>query len=271
MTRIPFYQVDAFANATFKGNQAAIMPVDSFPDADLMQAIAAENNIAETAFIVGKQDGGYAIRWFTPTMEVPLCGHATLAAAHMVFTALGHRADAVTFSTLEAGELTVKRLGGDRYEMDFPADPPTRCDVPVGLAEALGTAPDETWAGDYLVSVFNSAADVRALTPDIAALAPIGGPARRGPGNHICVAPGDNEFDVVSRFFAPGSGIPEDPATGSAHCIIAPLFSDKLGKPELTCFQAYPRRGAVIATRMSGARVFLSGKAVTVIEGQFYL
>lgn len=271
MTDIRFFQIDAFAEHPMTGGPAAVMPFDSFPSDAVMQAIAAENNLAETAFIVAKGAGEWDLRWFTPAIEVPLCGHATLASAHAIHAHLGYAGDAIGFDT-KSGRLTVTRLPDDRLEMDFPAVRSHRLGEVAGLTEALGAAPREVWAGAYLMAVFASADEVRRLSPDIAAVERIaGGHANGGRGNIICVAPGDGGFDVVSRFFAPGSGIAEDPATGSAHCAIAPLFSDKLGKMELACFQAYPGRGAHITTRLAGDRVRLIGRARTVIEGVFRL
>lgn len=263
---IPFFQIDAFAERAMAGGPAAVMPLDAFLSDAQMQAIAAENNLAETAFIVAKAAGIWDLRWFTPAVEVPLCGHATLASAHALYAHLGFDGDEIGFDT-KSGRLTVKRLADGRLEMDFPANPPKRTDAPAGMAEALGGKPVEVWAGQYLLAVFASASEVRALKPDMAKIVALGPEA----GNIICAAPGDEGYDVVSRFFAPAFGIPEDPATGSAHCMIAPLFSERLGRAELNCFQACPGRGANITTRMAGDRVKLIGRGRTVIEGRFLL
>ncbi|MBI1358693.1 MAG: PhzF family phenazine biosynthesis isomerase [Alphaproteobacteria bacterium] len=268
MADFTFFQIDAFAERPMSGGPAAVMPMDAFPADAVMQAIAAENNLAETAFVVAKGDGVWDLRWFTPTLEVPLCGHATLASAHAIYSHLSFDGPSIGFDT-KSGRLTVKRLEGGRLEMDFPATMPHRIDPPNGLAAAIGAEPAEVWAAQFLLAVFETPELVRALAPDLAAIKEISGGATGGRGNLICSAPGTDGYDVVSRFFAPGSGIPEDPATGSAHCIIAPLFSQKLGKAELKCFQAYPGRGADIGTRMDGERVKLSGRARTVIEGVF--
>jgi PhzF family phenazine biosynthesis protein len=270
MTNYRFFQIDAFAEKAMTGGPAAVMPMDAFPSADVMQAIAAENNLAETAFLVPKAGGVWDLRWFTPSVEVPLCGHATLASAHALYEHLGFDGEAIGFDT-QSGRLTVTRTADGRLEMDFPAIASQRIDPIPGLAEALGKPPVETWSANYIVAVFETPADVRALAPDIAAVDRlVGGWGNGGRGNVVCAAPGMAEgFDVVSRFFAPGSGVPEDPATGSAHCAIAPLFSGKLGKAELACFQAYPGRGAHITTRMAGDRVKLIGRGRTVIEGTF--
>jgi PhzF family phenazine biosynthesis protein len=270
MTDTRFFQIDAFAERAMAGGPAAVMPMAAFPDAALMQAIAAENNLAETAFIVAKAEGVWDLRWFTPALEVPLCGHATLASAHAIYAHLGFEGPEIGFDT-KSGRLTVKRLADGRLEMDFPASKPKRIDPPPGLAEAIGTAPLEVWASSFLLAVFASADQIRSLKPDLEKVNQISGGATGGRGNLVCAALGEGGYDVISRFFAPGSGIPEDPATGSAHCIIAPLYSEKLGKAELKCFQAYPGRGADITTRMAGDRVKLIGRARTVIEGVFKL
>lgn len=269
MSEYRFFQVDAFAETTMTGGPAAVMPMLAFPPDAVMQAIAAENNLAETAFVVPKNAGVWDLRWFTPLLEVPLCGHATLASAHVLYEHLGFDGEAIGFDT-KSGRLTVKRLADGRLEMDFPAQPPREVAMPDGLIEALGATPQRVVAGPYLMAIFATPQEVRDLKPDLVRVNEISGGATGGRGNLICAAPGASEgFDVVSRFFAPGSGIPEDPATGSAHCIIAPWFSQALGKAELTCFQAYPGRGAHITTRLEGSRVKLIGRGRTVIEGVF--
>ncbi len=274
MTQYCFFQIDAFAERPMAGGPAAVMPVDAFPADAVMQSIAAENNIAETAFVVAKGEGVWDLRWFTPLLEVPLCGHATLASAHALYNQLGFDGPEIGFDT-KSGRLTVKRLADGRLEMDFPAQPSVRIAAPAGLAAALGAAPREVRAGPYLMAVFGSPDEVIALSPDFAAVKTVAGVTTGGRGNVVCAAPGagwrDGAFDVVSRFFAPGSGINEDPATGSAHCIIALHFSNLLGKDELACFQACPGRGAHIWTRMAGERVKLIGRARTVIEGVFHV
>jgi PhzF family phenazine biosynthesis protein len=266
------WTVDAFASTPFRGNPACVVePFETWPDAGWMQALAAENNQAETAFLLRTdRPARLGLRWFTPALEVPLCGHATLASAHVLYEELGVEADAVIFDT-KSGPLTVERADGG-YRMDFPADPPRRVDAPEGLAAALRASLREVWAGQYLLAVLGSEAEVRGLSPDIPAIAKVaGGEERRG--NLIVAAPADagGDFDVVSRFFAPGSGIAEDPATGSAHCILAPLFSQKLGRDRVRFHQAYPGRGGDIEAEMRGDRVLLSGQAVTVIESRLRL
>lgn len=269
---IPFYQIDAFASAPFEGNQACIMPLEAYLADDVLQAIAAENNVAETAFIVPAGQGCWELRWFTPAVEVPLCGHATLASAHVIFEHMGFAGERIEFLTRQSGSLYVSR-GETGLVMDFPATPLEQAAVTEDIVAALGARPTEVWMGSFMACLFEGAEDVTALKPDLAAL------ARLGPdltdwdkGNVGCVAPGGaNGADVTSRFFAPGSGIDEDPATGSWHCMVSPLMSAKLGRDKLTCFQAYAGRGAWIGTEIVGDRVKLSGTSVTVIEGTFKL
>ena len=265
--------VDAFASAPFKGNPAGVVePFDQWPADDWMQALAIENNQAETAYLLRTADPDrYGLRWFTPGMEVPLCGHATLASAHVLMSELRLTAGPVTFET-KSGPLIVRRTGADAsggYEMDFPADPPRRTDVPEGLAAALGVEPAEVWAGAYLVAVLENEAQVRGLKPDIAAIGQIAGEATGGRGNLAVAAFADpgSSVDVVDRFFAPGSGIAEDPATGSSHCILAPLYADKLGRDRVSFLQAYPGRGGDFECEMKGDRVLLRGKAFTTVDG----
>ncbi len=263
------WTVDAFATAPFRGNPACVTePLSAWRDDVWMQALAAENNQAETAYLLATDDPArFSLRWFTPALEVPLCGHATLASAHVLFAELGLDAAAVTFDT-RSGPLFVRRLG-EGYEMDFPANAPRQTAVPDGLAEALGASPAEVWAGSYLVAIFEDEAAIRALKPDLAALERIAGEATGGRGNLsvAALAGADAPYDVVSRFFAPGSGIPEDPATGSAHCILSPLWSAKLKRTVLRFHQAYPGRGGDLECELRGDRVLLRGQAVTVVEG----
>ena len=270
MRTLPFYQIDAFAERPFEGNQACVMPLDDFlPDATL-QAIAAENNVAETAYIVPKGDGVWALRWFTPAIEVPLCGHATLASAHALFSHLGFGGDEIAFDTVKSGRLKVTRLPDGRYEMDFPAPQVKKINVTENVAAALGAWPLEAWGGPFYGAVFGHPDDIHALQPDLALLKRLGGGDGWDRGNFGCLAQGGDGVDVTSRFFAPGSGIPEDPATGSWHCMVAAIMGPRLQKP-LDCYQAYPGRGAKIGIELMGERVKLRGRAVTVIEGGFLL
>ena len=263
------WTIDAFAAGPFRGNPACVVePVDAWPDAAWMQALAAENNQAETAFLLRTDEAArFGLRWFTPALEVPLCGHATLAAGHALLSEIGLETNAVSFDT-RSGTLVVRRAG-DGYEMDFPAQPPQRVAAPAGLAAALGVEPQEVWASTYLVAVLKDEAQVRALSPDIAALGAVASTATGGRGNVGVAALADpgRTYDVVDRFFAPGSGVPEDPTTGSLHCILGPLYADKLGRARVSFHQAYPGRGGDLECEHLGARVLLRGRAVTVLEG----
>jgi PhzF family phenazine biosynthesis protein len=258
--RLPMYQVDAFTARVFGGNPAAIVPLDSWLPDHVMQAIAAENNLAETAFFVREGDG-FALRWFTPTVEIDLCGHATLASAHLLFTTLGHSAPKIDFKT-RSGTLTVTRQG-DLIAMEFPARPPVACAAPPELDKALGKAPVEVLgARDYLM-VYESEADVRALTPDMARIAKFDRFAV------IVTAPGES-CDFVSRFFAPAAGVPEDPVTGSAHCTLIPYWSKRLGKKKMQARQISARVGE-LSCEDHGARVLMAGKAVLYLEGAIHV
>jgi len=263
------WMIDAFASEPFHGNPACVVaPFDAWPADTWMQALAAENNQAETAFLLTtREPHRFGLRWFTPAQEVPLCGHATLASAHALLSEIGVGVDGVSFET-RSGVLTVKRAGAG-YEMDFPADPPKRIDPPAELSRALGVEPAEVWVGQYLIAVLADEQAVRGLSPNIRALQPISAGATSGRGNVgvTAVADAGSGFDVVSRFFAPGSGIDEDPTTGSLHCILSPLFSGKLGRAALKFHQAYPGRGGDLECELAGDRVLLRGRAVTVLEG----
>ena len=263
------WTVDAFAAAPFRGNPACVVePFDHWPEATWMQALAKENNQAETAFLLRTGDPArFGLRWFTPGMEVDLCGHATLASAHVLLAELGLEATALTFDT-RSGPLIVAQAAVG-YEMDFPADPPRRSAAPKGLVEALGVTPVEVWAGRYLVAVLDDAATVHAAAPDIRALAAIQGEAGEIGQVIVCAfADAADDVDVVDRFFAPGCGVDEDPATGSAHCILGPLYADKLGRTTVRFRQVFPGRGGDIESEHRGDRVLLRGKAVTVIESR---
>ena len=266
------WTVDAFAAEPFRGNPACVVePFERWPDDGWMQALAKENNQAETAFL--RRTGHPArfdLRWFTPGMEVDLCGHATLASAHVLLRELGLEADALTFDT-RSGPLVV-RGAADGYEMDFPADPPRPTAAPAGLAAALGVEPVQVLAGRYLVAVLPDAAAVRAVAPDIRALSAIqGGAGERGQVIVCADADPEDGVDVVDRFFAPGCGVDEDPATGSAHCILGPLYAERLGRAEVRFRQVFPGRGGDIVTETRGDRVRLRGAAVTVIESRLRL
>jgi len=256
--RTPIYQVDAFTTRRFAGNPAAVMPLQGFPADAVMQTIARENNLSETAFLV-REGEDYRLRWFTPELEVPLCGHGTLASAAVVLERLEPKRAQVVFHT-KSGALTVKRSGAG-YAMDFPARLSERCPAPQGLAGALGAEVKEVWVNSFnYLAVLDSAAAVRALEPDAAAVARIDRPGI------IVTAAGDEGYDFVSRYFAPQKGIPEDPVTGAAHCMLAPYWAKRLGKTSLRAFQASPRGGEVLC-RLKGERVELEGSCVFYMEG----
>jgi PhzF family phenazine biosynthesis protein len=258
--KIPLYKVDAFTNELFGGNPAAVCPLDKWLDTELMQAIAAENNLSETAFFVEEKDG-YSLRWFTPVTEVDLCGHATLASAYVLMNHLDPARRSVKFHT-RSGELTVTRHG-DLFSLDFPARPPAPCDVPELLIEALGARPQEVWAARDYMAVYESEDQVRDLEPDMEKLCGIDKFAV------IVTAPGQ-EVDFVSRFFAPAKGVSEDPVTGSAHCTLIPYWSDCLGKQELIARQLSARGGELIC-QDNGDRVKISGHAVLFASGMIHL
>jgi PhzF family phenazine biosynthesis protein len=255
--KIPLFQVDAFANQPFEGNPAAVCPLESWLDDAILQAIAAENNLSETAFFVPEAEA-YHLRWFTPRNEVDLCGHATLATAWVILERLETARDAVAFTT-RSGRLGVHRSDAG-LTMAFPSRPPGPCDVPAGLRDAVGGEPVEILGSRDVMLVFDDPATVRGLTPDMAAI------EASGAFGVIATAPGDGSFDVVSRFFAPAEGIPEDPVTGSAHCTIVPYWADRLGRSDLLCRQA-SLRGGTLRCRLAGDRVFITGTAVGVLEG----
>lgn len=260
--KVPIFQVDAFAARLFEGNPAAVIPLEHFLSDEAMQKIAAENNLAETAFVV--QDGeGYQIRWFTPTTEVPLCGHATLASAAVIMERLQPGQHAIRFHSA-SGPLMVKR-NGSGYVMNFPVRNSEPAAAPAGLQEALGAIPIEVLADrfNYLV-LLEDAATVRTLAPDIQLVAHLD---RSGV---IATAPGDRGYDFVSRYFAPAKGIPEDPVTGGAHCALTPYWSRRLGKTELRAFQASPR-GGELRCRLVGDRVELEGQCTFYLEGKVEL
>jgi PhzF family phenazine biosynthesis protein len=257
---LPLYQVDAFASEPFRGNPAAVMPLDAWlPDATL-QAIAAENNLSETAFLV-RNGPDYDLRWFTPELEIDLCGHATLASGFVVLAELEPLRESVTFHT-RSGPLAVTR-DGPRLAMDFPARPPEPCATPEGLARGLGRAPERTLRSRDLLAVFATEEDVLALRPDMALLAALDALGV------IVTAPGRGA-DFVSRFFAPRAGVPEDPVTGSAHCTLVPYWSERLGKKRLHAFQV-SRRGGELFCENRGERVGIAGHAVLVLEGTLRL
>ena len=259
-----FFQVDAFALAPLGGNPAGVVPLESWLPGELMLAVAAENNLAETAFFVPDAGGpaDFHLRWFTPTTEVDLCGHATLATAFVLFELLGWRGERIRFRS-RSGPLAVRR-DGDLIELDFPAQPGAPYGPDAAVAAAIGVAPRELLLAEDLMAVLEDQAAVRAVRPDFAAIAAL--PAR----GLIVTAPGeDPEVDFVSRFFAPAVGVPEDPATGSAHCMLAPYWAARLGREELRAVQLSERLG-VLRCRYDRAagRVAIAGRAFPYLTGR---
>ena len=267
MTRIPYWHVDAFADRPFAGNQAAVMLFDEWPADVVLQAIGAENNFAETAFLVPDLTGeaDWELRWFTPAMEIRLCGHATLASGHVLLSRDG--GNRITFRTRRAGLLEVCR-GESGYELALPAIATESGDWPEAVA-LLGQQPLTVLRNPdrYNIFLYADEADVRALDPDLRALAAL------GDDQFICTAPGERT-DVISRVFVPGGGVDEDSVTGSAHAALTPFWTDRLGCDRFTAHQA-SARGGDLSCRLErvagGDRVWLGGKCVTVVEGTFYL
>jgi PhzF family phenazine biosynthesis protein len=265
----PVTRVDAFADRPFTGNPAAVMPLEEWLSDDLLQAMAAENNLAETAFLVPDESGeaDYELRWFTPAIEVALCGHATLASGHVLLSAAQWRSE-MRFRTRKAGILQVARNGDDEgYRMELPAYRANAKPLP-DIARAMGGAVVETlWHdGGYALIVYHSAEEVRALTPDLAALG-------QSDILYIATAPGAGDpsgADVVSRAFAPGAGIPEDPVTGSAHSVLTPYWATRFGRDAFAAYQA-SARGGHVGCRLIGDRVELTGRCVTTLVGEFLL
>lgn len=261
--RLPIYQVDAFADRLFEGNPAAVVPLKAWLPDSAMLSIAAENNLAETAFFVPEGDG-FALRWFTPAVEVPLCGHATLASAFVLMTILEPARDRVRFSS-KSGPLDVSRKG-DLFALDFPSrglEPCSAADA-AAVAAALGGKPVSVqFSTDRFMVLYENAAAVRALKPDLRAVAAV------GTGRAIATAPGD-DCDFVSRFFAPGVGIDEDPVTGSAHCTLVPYWAARLGKTKMLARQVGPR-GGTLHCEHAGARTIMAGMAKLYLEGTIHV
>ncbi len=261
MITIPIYQVDAFTLGPFSGNPAAVCPLDAWLDDAIMQNIAAENNLSETAFLVAT-GSGYDLRWFTPATEVDLCGHATLAAGYVVLNHLQPGLDAVAFET-QSGRLVVSR-DGDRLSMDFPARPPVPTAVSQALSDALGEVPSEVYLSRDVLAVYDDEASVRRLSPDQAGLFAL------GEGLGVCVSAKGDTVDFVSRFFAPKAGIAEDPVTGSAHCTLVPFWAQRLGKSHLVAHQVSPR-GGELRCEHRGDRVIMSGRCTLFLTGSIHL
>jgi predicted PhzF superfamily epimerase YddE/YHI9 len=261
--KLPYWHVDAFADRPFKGNQAAVMPLAEWLPDPVLQALAEENNFAETAFLVKDASGeaDWELRWFTPAMEIRLCGHATLASGHVLLQRDG--GERVTFRTRRAGVLEVRRSDAG-YELALPCIATERSAWPEAVA-LLGAQPAEVWrsADRYGIYLFDSEDAVRALSPDLKGLGAL------GDDQFICTARG-SEFDVVSRVFVPGGGVDEDSVTGSAHAALTPFWAARLGRETFTAHQA-SARGGDLTCRLDGDRAWLGGPCVTVVEGSFHL
>lgn len=256
------YQVDAFASQLFGGNPAAVCPLDDWISPALMQSIARENNLSETAFIVEK-DGQYQIRWFTPNTEVALCGHATLAAAFVIFEHLNHKKNQIIF-TSQSGELRVNKVDHQLLQMDFPALPYTKIAPQTELLEAISVKPIEVYKSTFdLLLIFDHEHDVEQAQLDLNAIAKL-------PHRGIILTAAANHTDVYSRCFYPACNVPEDPVTGSAHCVIAPYWSERLGKKKIYACQGLERQGELWC-EISMDRVLLSGSCQLYLEGYIFL
>ena len=258
--KIPIYQVDAFTDRLFGGNPAAVCPLEEWLAPELMQNIAAENNLSETAFFV-KKDKIFELRWFTPAIEVDLCGHATLASAHVLYSHLGYREERITFSSM-SGELSVTRSSG-RLVLNFPATPPSPAEVKEELIQGLGSEPREVLKSRDYLAVFEDEDEILALQPNFGVLLKLDCLG-------IIVTAEGKESDFVSRFFAPAVGIDEDPVTGSAHTTLIPFWAERLKKTSLHAFQLSKRRGELYC-EYSGDRVKIGGQAKTFFTGEIIL
>lgn len=259
LPQLRLFWIDAFTRDVGAGNPAAVVPLPEWLDEHLLQLIAYENGLSETSFIVERAAGDYAIRWFTPTDEVDLCGHATLAAAHAIWGCMGCSASQIVFRS-RSGDLFVDRLPDGRLELDFPVRTPVAAEPPGLLIRGLGAVPSSFLRAEANLAVFDSEDEVRALRPDFAALAEL------EEYGTIATAP-SGDCDFVSRFFAPRVGVPEDPVTGSAHCILAPYWADRLGRSELHCRQI-SKRGGELWCSLVGSRVKISGHAVLYMKAE---
>lgn len=255
----PFYWVDAFAPRVFTGNPAGVVPLERWPEDALMQRIAFENGLAETAFFVRTAEARYQLRWFTPTVEIDLCGHATLASAFVLWTQLGLTGNLVTFDS-PSGPLTVARRPDQRLELDFPSRPGRACPISPALIQALGAKPEQAAQARDMLCIFASVEEILALRPDFPAL------ARLDTFGVIATAPG-RDCDFVSRFFVPGAGVNEDPATGSSHCTLTPYWAARLGRTKLHTRQL-SARGGEFWCELAGDRVKIAGHAVLYLRGE---
>lgn len=257
--KIPLFQIDAFTDTLFAGNPAAVCPLDEWLADEVLQNIAVENNLAETAFFVKQENGNYHLRWFTPEIEMDLCGHATLASAFVLFEELAYAYDKVIFES-KSGPLAVSKVDGF-LQLDFPSRPPEETELPTSISEALNIQPQEVWkARDYLL-VYRSEEEVAQLIPNTGLLDQI----NVDPGGIIITAKG-NEVDFVSRFFTPQAAVFEDPVTGSAHCTLVPFWANRLEKTSLHARQISPRGGELFCD-LKDDRVFIRGKAVKYLSG----
>ena len=261
--KLPIYQVDAFTSELFGGNPAAVMPLDRWLEDELLQAIAMENNLSETAFLVASGDA-YELRWFTPATEVDLCGHATLASAHTLFEHLGHAGDMIRFQT-RSGELSVSRAG-ELLTLDFPAYELSTAPVDIAVCDALGATASEVMQVEGAIKqlfVFEFEEDITGLSPDFAAL-------RKATDQCVIVTAPGNDCDFVSRFFGPAVGVDEDPVTGSAHCALVPYWAGRTGKTAMSARQV-SSRGGELDCELRGGRVAMSGRGVTFMQGEVTL
>jgi PhzF family phenazine biosynthesis protein len=266
--KLKLFQVDAFAARPLEGNPAAIVPLESWLDTELMQKIAGENNLAETAYFVATAPGKYDLRWFTPVSEVDLCGHATLASAWVIFNLLDPELKSIAFET-RSGTLVVERGRDGNNIMSMPSDTVARYDAKDGFARAIGEAldtvpPDEIHKGRYILAVWNDPKHVRALK-GCGNIASVLRP--EGMWGFVATAPGDEGYDFISRFFAPDEGVPEDPVTGSAHCVLTPYWAKRLGKKTMKARQVSPRGGDLLCTH-DGARTILAGPCALYMTGE---
>ncbi|MEW5821846.1 MAG: PhzF family phenazine biosynthesis protein [Cyanobacteriota bacterium] len=260
--KLPIYQLDAFTDVAFKGNPAAVCVLDEWLNDKILQSIAAENNLSETAFFIATGDK-YELRWFTPTCEVDLCGHATLAAAEVVLNILETEKDFITFFSKFSGDLTVKKAG-KWLEMNFPSRPPEKIEVPHNLNKALGKPFKEVMCSRDMLVLFEKEEDIIELTPDFNEI------AKLNTLGVIVTAPGNNDIDFVSRFFCPQAGILEDPVTGSAHCTLIPYWSNKLNKTKLIARQV-SNRGGLLKCELINDRVSISGQVICYLKGEIYI
>lgn len=258
--KLQVFQVDAFTSKPFGGNPAAIVPLDEWLSDDVMLRIAAENNLSETAFFV-PENGLYHIRWFTPAVEVDLCGHATLATSHVIFNESKLETEEIKFHSDRSGELGVAR-DGDRLVLDFPAYPMTEIEAVEGLAEAVGASPQKTWEaqGNMVFMLLDSVDQIKALEPDMSLVAKV-------PYDEVIVTTKGDDCDFASRMFAPRIGIPEDPVTGAIHCSLIPYWANELGKDNLFARQL-SKRGGELFCENAGGRVKIGGEAVTFLRGE---